>query len=177
MSRIGKQPISVPAGVEVKLEDNNITVKGPNGELSRELHPEVNVKQDEGAIIVERISDDRFHRSLHGLTRTLIDNMVVGVTSGFEKSLEIHGVGYRAALKGSDVEVSAGYSHPVLFKVPTGVTVEVPQSTRMVVKGANKEHVGQVAANLRKIRPPEPYKGKGIRYADERVVIKETKKK
>lgn len=170
MSRIGKQPITVPSGVEVKLlEENRISVKGPKGELNRDLHPEMIISQQDGIITVQRPSDDKIHRGLHGLTRTLIQNMVDGVTNGFEKTLDIVGVGYRATKKGNDVEIAAGYSHPVMVKVPAGIDIDVPVPTRLIVRGTDKEMVGQVAANIRKIRKPEPYKGKGIRYADEVV--------
>lgn len=169
MSRIGKQPIKVPAGVEIKLDGNHITVKGPKGELVRDIHPEMILSQNGDELVVDRPSEERIHKGLHGLTRTLINNMVLGVADGFEKGLEIHGVGYRAALKGNDVEIAAGFSHPVVVPVPKGLSIEIPTPTRIAVKGVDKELVGQFAANLRKIRPPEPYKGKGIRYVGEVV--------
>jgi large subunit ribosomal protein L6 len=170
MSRIGRQPIEVPSGVDVLVgEDSVVTVKGPRGTLEQRLHPEMKVLQEDGAIKVERPSDEGFHRSLHGLTRTLIANMVEGVTKGYEKRLAIVGVGYRAAMKGSDLEVQVGYSHPVVVTAPTGIEFETPTATSIVVRGNDKQQVGEVAANIRKIRKPEPYKGKGIRYENERV--------
>jgi large subunit ribosomal protein L6 len=170
MSRIGRQPIEVPSGVDVLVgEDSVVTVKGPRGTLEQRLHPEMKVLQEDGAIKVERPSDEGFHRSLHGLTRTLIANMVEGVTKGYEKRLAIVGVGYRAAMKGSDLEVQVGYSHPVVVTAPTGIEFETPTATSIVVRGNDKQQVGEVAANIRKIRKPEPYKGKGIRYENEHV--------
>ncbi len=169
MSRIGKQPIAVPAGVEVTIDGTTVTVKGSKGELSRTL-PEIMIIRQEGAeILVERPDDSREARSLHGLTRTLIANMVEGVSNGYRKKLELVGVGYRAALKGTDLEMQLGYSHPVLVKAPEGISFEVPSQTEIIVCGTSKEQVGQVAANIRKWRKPEPYKGKGIRYEGERV--------
>lgn len=176
MSRIGKQPIAVPAGVDVKVgSDNEITVKGPNGTLSRTLHKDMIIKQEGAEIIVERPSDDKKHRSLHGLTRTLINNMVIGVTKGFVKELEINGVGYRAALQGKKLNLTLGYSHPVEFVAEEGITLEVPAPNKILVKGANKELVGATAAKIREFRMPEPYKGKGIKYADEVIRRKEGK--
>ena len=170
MSRIGKQPIEVPAGVEVTLgQDNDVMVKGPRGVLTQTMHPNMLILQGDGELRVERPDDEGFNRGLHGLTRTLLANMVVGVTQGFEKRLSIVGVGYRAALKGSDIEIQAGYSHPVLVSKPEGIEFEVPTPTQIVVRGNDKAQVGEVAANIRKIRKPEPYKGKGIRYEDEVV--------
>jgi large subunit ribosomal protein L6 len=169
MSRIGRQPIDIPSGVEVTIEGSTVTVKGPRGTLSQTLSPEMLLAMDEGVVTVSRPSDERLHRSLHGLTRTLIANMVAGVTNGFEKRLEIVGVGYRAALKGSDLEMALGFSHPVLFPAPQGIEFEVPAPTRITIRGIDKQLVGQVAANIRKIRKPEPYKGKGIRYEGEFV--------
>jgi large subunit ribosomal protein L6 len=170
MSRIGRQPIEVPSGVDVLVgEDSVVTVKGPRGTLEQRLHPEMKVLQEDGAIKVERPSDEGFHRSLHGLTRTLIANMVEGVTKGYEKRLAIVGVGYRAAMKGNDLEVQVGYSHPVVVTAPTGIEFETPTATSIVVRGNDKQQVGEVAANIRKIRKPEPYKGKGIRYENEHV--------
>ncbi|MDI6692423.1 MAG: 50S ribosomal protein L6 [Anaerosomatales bacterium] len=169
MSRIGKQPIPVPSGVEVAINGNEVTVKGPKGTLTQTFDKDMIIEHEDGAIVVKRPSDERRHRSLHGLTRTLIANMVTGVSEGFQKELEIVGVGYRAALKGSDLDLSLGFSHPVIVKPEKGITFEVPAPTKIVVKGIDKQRVGQVAAEIRKIRPPEPYKGKGVRYAGEQV--------
>ncbi len=170
MSRIGKQPIEIPGGVDVQIgEDATVTVKGPRGTLSRRLHPEMRIVREDAVIRVERPSDEGFHRSLHGLTRTLIANMVEGVTKGYEKRLSIVGVGYRAALKGNDLEIAVGYSHPVSVRCPEGIEFEVPTPTSIVIRGNDKELVGELAANIRKIRKPEPYKGKGIRYENEFV--------
>jgi large subunit ribosomal protein L6 len=170
MSRIGKQPIEVPSGVEVTIGDDAVvTVKGPRGTLSQRVHPEMVLALDEGVLRVERPSDGAEHRSLHGLTRTLIANMVEGVTKGFEKRLSIIGVGYRVAMKGTDLEIQVGYSHPVLVRAPEGIEFEAPTATSIVVRGNDKQQVGEVAANIRKIRKPEPYKGKGIRYENEHV--------
>jgi large subunit ribosomal protein L6 len=173
MSRIGKAPIDVPGGVDVSIADGTVTVKGPNGTLSRVVPGEIVVRQDGTTLLVERPNDERENRALHGLTRTLMANMVQGVTGGFSKELEIVGVGYRAEAQGPDkIRLALGYSHPVIVEAPTGVTFEVPQPTRVIVKGIDKEKVGQVAANIRSIRKPEPYKGKGVRYAGERVLRK-----
>jgi large subunit ribosomal protein L6 len=169
MSRIGKKPIPIPSGVEVQITPGSVTVKGPKGSLSERVSPEMAVSQEDGSIVVARPTDRGQHRALHGLTRSLVANMVTGVTEGFEKRLEIQGVGYRAALKGSDLELLLGFSHPVTVKAPQGIDFEVPQPTQIVVRGISKQQVGEVAAQIRKWRPPEPYKGKGIRYADEYV--------
>ena len=169
MSRIGKQPIAVPDGVNVSIETELVSVKGPKGELAERKSREIEVKQEDGQIVVTRPTDRGEHRALHGLTRSLIANMVEGVTNGFEKRLEIQGVGYRAVLKGRDLELALGYSHPVPIKAPDGIEFEVPQPTRIVVRGISKQLVGEVAATIRKQRPPEPYKGKGIRYEGEYV--------
>jgi large subunit ribosomal protein L6 len=170
MSRIGKQPVTIPSGVEVSVgEGNLVTVKGPRGTLSQAMHANMRVVVEDGAARVERPDDEGFNRGLHGLTRTLLANMVDGVTKGFEKRLSIVGVGYRAALKGKDIELQVGYSHPVLVPQPEGIEFEVPSPTSIVVRGNDKAQVGEVAANIRKIRKPEPYKGKGIRYEDEVV--------
>ena len=169
MSRIGKLPITVPAGVEVKIDGNTVTVKGPKGELTRTFQSMMTIKQEGDAITVERPDDTREAKSYHGLTRTLLANMVEGVSKGYSKKLEMVGVGYRAALKGDTLEMQLGFSHPVLVKAPEGITFEVPTQTQIVVSGADKEQVGQVAANIRAWRKPEPYKGKGIRYEGERV--------
>jgi len=173
MSRIGKALIPVPAGVDVSFSGNSVTVKGPKGSLSRDLVGGITVRQDEGNLVVERPNDERDNRALHGLTRTLVANMVEGVTTGFVKELEIVGVGYRAEPQGANkLRLALGFSHPVLIDAPEGITFEVPVPTRVIVKGINKEVVGQVAANIRSIRKPEPYKGKGVRYVGERVIRK-----
>jgi large subunit ribosomal protein L6 len=169
MSRIGKEPIAIPDGVDVDLQGSRVTVTGPGGTLHQDVSPELTVRLDDGTVRVERPSDEREHRALHGLTRTLIANMVEGVTKGFEKRLEIQGVGYRAALRGSDLELQVGYSHPVEFSAPEGISFEVPAPNRIVVKGIDKQLVGETAARIRKVRKPEPYKGKGIRYEGEYV--------
>ena len=172
MSRIGRQPITVPAGVTVAIEPELVTVNGPKGELSERVSRAMTVAQDGDTLTVTRPTDRGEHRSLHGLTRTLIANMVQGVTDGFEKRLEIQGVGYRAQLRGRDLELALGYSHPVEIKAPDGIEFEVPQPTRITVRGASKQQVGEVAAIIRKQRKPEPYKGKGIRYEGEYVARK-----
>ena len=173
MSRIGKNPITVPSSVTISVSDDQITVKGPQGTLERTISPILTITQEGETLTVERPNDERESRALHGLTRTLIANMVIGVTDGFAKELEIVGVGYRAQAKGpSSIELALGFSHPVNFDAPEGVTFEVPTPTQIIVKGNDKEVVGQVAANIRKIRKPEPYKGKGVRYAGERVLRK-----
>src|SRR5215510_2770506 len=172
MSRIGKQPIEVPAGVTVTIDPGRVTVHGPKGELRQVVPQRMTIQQEDGQIVVTRPTERGPDRSLHGLTRTLVFNMVEGVTNGYEKRLEIQGVGYRAALKGKDLELALGYSHPVAIKAPDGIEFEVPQPTRVIVKGINKQLVGEIAANIRKQRPPEPYKGKGIRYEGEYVARK-----
>ena len=169
MSRIGKQPIPVPAGVDVTIDGSSVTVKGPKGTLSQSFDPDMQITLEDGVVLVRRPSDERRHRSLHGLTRTLVANMVTGVSEGFRKDLEIVGVGYRAVLKGSDLDLSLGLSHPMVVSAGEGITFEVPAPNRISVIGIDKQRVGQVAAEIRKIRPPEPYKGKGIRYAGEHV--------
>ena len=172
MSRIGRKPIPVPAGVTVSIEPELVRVNGPKGELTERIHRDISVEREGEELLVKRPTDRGEHRALHGLTRSLVANMVEGVTSGFEKRLEIQGVGYRAVLKGRDLELALGYSHAVPVKAPDGIEFEVPQPTRIFVRGIDKEAVGQVAANIRKIRKPEPYKGKGVRYAGERVLRK-----
>jgi large subunit ribosomal protein L6 len=172
MSRIGKQPIAVPDGVEISIEPELVKVKGPKGELEERVSREIGVAQENGEIVVTRSTDRGEHRALHGLTRSLIANMVEGVTSGFEKRLEIQGVGYRAQLQGDKLVLALGYSHPVEVNAPTGIDFEVPQPTRITVRGISKQVVGEVAATIRKQRPPEPYKGKGIRYEGEHVARK-----
>ena len=172
MSRIGRQPITVPAGVQVAVEPERVTVNGPKGELFERVSRAMTVTQDGDTITVERPTDRGEHRALHGLTRTLIANMIQGVTDGFEKRLEIQGVGYRAQLRGRDLELALGYSHPVAIAAPDGIEFEVPQPTRITVRGASKQQVGETAAIIRKQRKPEPYKGKGIRYEGEFVARK-----
>jgi large subunit ribosomal protein L6 len=172
MSRIGKKPIPLPTGVVVSIEPELVRVNGPRGELSERVPLAISVEQEDDQLIVKRPTDRGEHRALHGLTRSLVANMVEGVTTGFQKTLEIQGVGYRAALKGRDLELALGYSHPVSVKAPEGIEFEVPQPTRVVVKGNSKQQVGELAANIRKKRPPEPYKGKGIRYEGEYVARK-----
>ena len=173
MSRIGKAPITVPGGVDVSLNHRTVVVKGPKGTLSRELPGSITVRLDEGQLFVERPDDETESRSLHGLTRTLVSNMVVGVTDGFSKELEIVGVGYRAeAQSPSRLKLALGFSHPVEVEAPEGITFEVPAPTRVIVRGIDKETVGQVAANIRSVRKPEPYKGKGVRYLGERILRK-----
>ena len=172
MSRIGKKPIPVPTGVTISIEPELVQVNGPRGTLSERVPRDITVAQDGETIVVSRPTDRGEHRALHGLTRSLVANMVEGVTSGFQKTLEIQGVGYRAALKGRDLELALGFSHPVSIKAPDGIEFEVPQPTRVIVKGNSKQMVGEIAANIRKKRPPEPYKGKGIRYEGEYVARK-----
>jgi large subunit ribosomal protein L6 len=169
MSRIGRQPIAVPAGVSIAIEPERVTVNGPKGELWERIPRDITVAQEGEQVLVTRPTDRGEHRALHGLTRTLVANMVQGVTEGFEKRLEIQGVGYRAQLRGRDLELALGYSHPVSVKAPDGIEFEVPTPTRIVVRGASKQRVGEVAAYIRKQRKPEPYKGKGIRYEGEYV--------
>jgi large subunit ribosomal protein L6 len=172
MSRIGRKPIPVPGSVTIAIEPELVRVNGPRGELSERIHRDITVVRDGEELLVSRPTDRGEHRALHGLTRSLVANMVEGVTAGFQKNLEIQGVGYRAQLKGRDLELALGYSHPVSIKAPDGIEFEVPQPTRVVVKGISKQLVGEVAANIRKQRPPEPYKGKGIRYEGEYVARK-----
>ena len=169
MSRIGKMPITVPAGVTVEIDGTTVAVKGPKGELSRTFRPFVTIEQDGDTITVNRIDDSRDAKAQHGLVRTLVANMIEGVSNGFSKKLQLVGVGYRAALKGTDLEMQLGYSHPILVKAPEGIKFEVPQPTEIIVSGPSKEAVGQVAADIRKWRKPEPYKGKGIRYEGEYI--------
>jgi large subunit ribosomal protein L6 len=172
MSRIGKKPIPLPTGVTVSIEPELVQVNGPRGTLQERVPRDITVAQDGELLVVTRPTDRGEHRALHGLTRSLVANMVEGVTTGFQKTLEIQGVGYRAALKGRDLELALGYSHPVQVKAPEGIEFEVPQPTRVIVKGNSKQQVGELAANIRKKRPPEPYKGKGIRYEGEYVARK-----
>ena len=170
MSRIGRMPITVPAGVTVTVAEGNVvTVKGPKGELTRALRTEMTIKQEGTMITVERPSDEKLHRSLHGLTRTLLSNMIVGVTDGYKKELEVNGVGYRVAKEGTNLVMNLGYSHQVIMPEIDGITIEVPNANQVVVSGPDKQKVGQFAANVREKRPPEPYKGKGIKYSDETI--------
>ena len=175
MSRIGKKPISVPAGVTVTCENNHLTVNGPKGEIAKQFPPELGIAVEDGVITVTRPTDDKEHRSLHGLTRTLIANMVEGVTNGYSKTLIIEGVGYRAAKKGKEVVLSVGFSHPVNVPETDDIKLDVPQPNTIVVSGIDKQAVGQYAAEIREKRPPEPYKGKGIRYENEHIIRKEGK--
>ncbi len=169
MSRIGKKPVQIPAGVEVTVKDNNVAVKGSKGQLDFTFADVLSVSVEENEIIVSRANEERESRALHGLTRALIHNMVVGVSEGFTKTLELVGVGYRAQLKGDELNLSLGFSHPVVYKAPAGITFECPDQTHIKVTGIDKQQVGQVAAEIRGIRPPEPYKGKGVRYQDEHI--------
>jgi len=169
MSRVGNQPVGLPEGVDVKVDGTAVKVKGSRGELARTFNERIGFEIEDGVVTVTRPDDSRESRALHGLSRALLNNMVVGVSDGFRKELEIHGVGYRVALKGSNIELQVGFSHTVEVEAPEGITFEVPDQTKIVVSGIDKEQVGQVAADIRKVRPPEPYKGKGIRYAGEHV--------
>src|SRR5712691_7906303 len=169
MSRIGKLPVKIPSGVTVTVHDHTVSVKSGSTELTRQINPEMQVSIKEGTVLVERPCESKLHRYLHGLTRTLVWNMIEGVSKGYEKQLELVGVGYRASRQGEALVLNVGYSHPVRYPVPKGITIDVPEPTRINIKGASKEDVGQVAAQVRKIRPPEPYKGKGILYRGERI--------
>ena len=169
MSRIGKLPVKIPSGVTVSVDDHTVSVKSGKAELVRQVNPDIRVFVRDDAVIVERPSESKLHRSLHGLTRTLVWNMIEGVSKGYEKQLELVGVGYRASRQGDALVLTVGYSHPVRYPVPKGITIDVPEPTRITIRGASKEEVGQVAAEVRKVRPPEPYKGKGILYRGERV--------
>jgi large subunit ribosomal protein L6 len=169
VSRIGKQPIELPAGVSVSLSPGRVMVNGPLGELTQQVPQRITIEQQDSEIVVSRPTERGEDRALHGLTRSLVANMVEGVTKGFEKALEIQGVGYRASMRGADLELNVGYSHPVVMKAPDGISFEVPVPTQVIVKGIDKQRVGQIAAEIRAVRPPEPYKGKGIRYAGEYV--------
>lgn len=176
MSRIGKMPVAIPAGVEVSISESNlVTVKGPKGTLTQQMHPAMTLKQEGAEILVTRPNDEKENRALHGLTRALLHNMVVGVTEGYKKNLEINGVGYRAAKEGNKLVLTIGYSHPVEVAEIPGITIEVPQPNQIVISGCDKQMVGQFAAEVREKRPPEPYKGKGIKYADEFIRRKEGK--
>ena len=177
MSRIAKQPVTLPSGVEFQLSGTAVTIKGGKGSLSMDLNSEVQVSQDEGVLNVAPRSGSKFATAIAGTTRALLANMVTGVADGFERKLELVGVGYRAQAQGNKLNLTLGFSHPVVYDVPEGISVETPSQTEVVVKGTDKQKVGQVAAEIRRYRPPEPYKGKGVRYADERVILKEAKKK
>ncbi len=177
MSRIAKQPVELPSGVEFQLSGSAVTIKGGKGALSMDLNSEVQVAQDEGVLNVSPRSGSKFATAVAGTTRALLANMVTGVTDGFERKLELVGVGYRAQAQGNKLNLTLGFSHPVVYAVPEGISVETPSQTEVVVTGTDKQKVGQVAAEIRRYRPPEPYKGKGVRYADERVMLKEAKKK
>ena len=177
MSRIAKAPVELPQGVEFKQDGNVVTIKGSNGSLSLELNSEVELKQEENTLTLAPRSGSRFATAIAGTMRSLLSNMVVGVTDGYERKLELVGVGYRAQAQGNKLNLTLGFSHPVVYDIPEGVSVETPSQTEVVVKGSDKQRVGQVAAEIRRFRPPEPYKGKGVRYANERVQLKEAKKK
>lgn len=175
MSRVGKKPIEIPAGVTVTLDNNNVTVKGPKGELTRAFHADIEIKVEDNIINISRPSEAKEHRALHGTTRAVLANMVEGVSKGFERSLELVGVGYRASKQGNKLVLSVGYSHPVEIEAEAGLEIEVPANTKIIIRGTDKERVGALAANIRDVRPPEPYKGKGIRYEGEFVRRKEGK--
>lgn len=175
MSRVGRKPIPIPSGIDVKVDKNSISVKGPKGQLKQNFHPRIGIKLDAGNILVSRSSDDKLDRSLHGLTRSIVANMITGVTKGYEKALEISGVGYRAQVQGRSLMLTLGFSHPVEFKLPEGIDAAVDKQTNVTIKGIDKYLVGQVAANIRSLKLPEPYKGKGIKYSDEVVRRKEGK--
>lgn len=175
MSRVGRMPVVIPAGVDVTINGQQVTVKGPKGTLVETFHKNMTIKKEGNTLVVTRPNDEKFNKALHGLTRALLNNMVKGVTQGFEKQLEIVGVGYRAQKQGKKLVLTLGYSHPIEMEEPAGITIEVPAPEKIIVKGANKQVVGEVAANIRAKRPPEPYKGKGIRYAGETIIRKEGK--
>lgn len=175
MSRIGRKPIAVPAGVDVKIDGSTVTVKGPKGTLTQSFHKDMAITLEGGEILVKRPTDDKEHRSLHGLTRTLVANMVEGCSNGFKKELEVNGVGYRAAKQGSNLVLTLGYSHQVIVSEVPGITIDVPAPNKVIINGPDKQQVGQFAAEVREKRPPEPYKGKGIKYVDEVIIRKEGK--
>ncbi|MBI3896737.1 MAG: 50S ribosomal protein L6 [Gammaproteobacteria bacterium] len=177
MSRVAKNPVVIPKGVEVKLAGNHVSIKGPKGELKHDLHPLIKLMQADGQLQVQRSTESHLARAVSGTTRALVNNMVTGVTKGFEKKLTIIGVGFRAAVQGKKLNLTLGYSHPIVYSIPEGITIEAPDQTNLIVRGSDKQMVGQVAAEIRDYRPPEPYKGKGVRYSDEAVVRKEAKKK
>jgi len=176
MSRIGKKPVEIPSGVEVKLNKNTLSIKGPKGQLTRDLHPQMTVKHEGNLITVARPSDHKMYRALHGLTRSLINNMVLGVTEGFQRVLQINGVGYKADAQGQKLVLNLGYSHPINYELPKGISAAVDKQNNITLTGIDKEQLGQVAAEVRSFRPPEPYKGKGIKYAEEHILRKEGKK-
>lgn len=176
MSRIANNPIMIPGGVDINITGNLITVKGSKGEMSHDVHPSVKVEQEDGVLKTTVTNNSKSAKALSGTTRALLQNIVTGVSEGFERKLEIVGVGYRAAVSGKSLSLSLGFSHPVDFPIPEGITIETPSQTEVVIKGSDKQQVGQVAANIRAYRPPEPYKGKGVRYSDERIIRKEAKK-
>ncbi|NLG87701.1 MAG: 50S ribosomal protein L6 [Clostridiaceae bacterium] len=175
MSRVGKKPVVIPSGVDIKISGKEITVKGPKGTLTQVFHPDMTVEKDGNLVLVKRPSDLKKHKALHGLTRSIISNMVTGVTEGFSKTLEVNGVGYRAQKQGKKLILTVGYSHPVEIEEPDGITIDVPNPNQIIVRGIDKQLVGEVAAKIRRTRPPEPYKGKGIKYADEVILRKEGK--
>ena len=175
MSRIGRKPIDVPSGVEVKIDGSHISVKGPKGTLERDIHKDITVTMEGNQILVTRPSDVKEHRALHGLTRALVNNMIIGVTTGFKRELEVNGVGYRVAKQGKDLVMTLGYSHQVIMSETADITIEVPAPNKIVISGPDKQKVGQFAANVREKRPPEPYKGKGIKYVEETILRKEGK--
>ena len=177
MSRVARNPIAVPKGIEVKINGNHVAVKGPKGQLQYDLHPMVKILQTDGELRFERNNESTLARAVSGTMRALVNNMVTGVAKGFEKKLTIVGVGFRAAVQGKKLNLTLGYSHPIAYNIPDGITIECPDQTTVVVKGADRQRVGQVAAEIRAYRPPEPYKGKGVRYSDEHIVRKEAKKK
>ncbi len=176
MSRVGKKPVEIPSGVDIKLDKGSVTIKGPLGEISQPVHPKLAVRKDNNKLVVERPSDQKIYSALHGLTRNLIANLVVGVSKGYEKSLEISGVGFKAAVQGANLMLNLGFSHPIVYPLPKGIKATVdPKQTIITLKGIDKQLVGQVAANLRSLKPPEPYKGKGIKYSTEHIKRKEGK--
>jgi ribosomal protein L6 len=177
MSRVGKQPISIPRGVDVSITDQTVSVKGNKGSLTLELHPYIKIKQENGVLYLSPLCQEGAYWAMCGTMRALVHNMVIGVTAGFEKRLQLVGVGYRAQAQGQTLSLSLGFSHPIEFSVPPGVIVETPSQSEIIVKGSDKQQVGEVAAKIRAYRPPEPYKGKGVRYAEERILMKEAKKK
>lgn len=177
MSRVGKQPISIPRGVDVSITDQTVSVKGNRGSLTLELHPYIKIKQENGVLYLSPLCQEGAYWAMCGTMRALVHNMVIGVTAGFEKRLQLVGVGYRAQAQGQTLSLSLGFSHPIEFSVPPGIIVETPSQSEIIVKGSDKQQVGEVAAKIRAYRPPEPYKGKGVRYAEERILMKEAKKK